>query len=72
MNHLQIAEHTASSVDWGSPCRNLGGRERQNVGPTEHFGAVACKEGGTRSPWNQSRTNWQQGRGGVGSGMSHG
>lgn len=27
INRLQITEHTAGSIDWGSPCKNLGGRE---------------------------------------------
>lgn len=56
MNPLQIAEHTAGS------CRNLDGRERQNVGPIEHFEVFVCKESDTRSPWNQSRANWHKGR----------
>lgn len=43
MNRLQITEHTAGSIDWGSPCRNLGGRERQNVGPTSTLEQLSAK-----------------------------
>lgn len=43
MNRLQITEHTAGSIDWDSPCRNLGGIERQNVGPTSTLEQLSAK-----------------------------
>lgn len=76
INRLQITEHTAGSIDWGSPCKNLGGRERQNVGPTSTLEQLSAKratpghlgtrvgpigsKGGVVLDWARAMARWLQ------------